>query len=69
MKSSTSELELANLKIKELEMLLSETQGVIYTLSAELKETQKYLIKLAHNQAELTKRISMWPYVPVPERE
>ncbi|NBO99959.1 MAG: hypothetical protein EBU90_07490 [Proteobacteria bacterium] len=34
-------------------------------LAESLKDTQRYLVKLAHNQMELTKRISEWPYVVV----
>jgi hypothetical protein len=30
-----------------------------------IKETQRYLIKLAKNQQELTRRISSWPYIVV----
>lgn len=34
-----------------------------------LKETQRYLVKLAQNQAEVTKRISEWPYIVVQNRD
>jgi len=34
-----------------------------------IKETQRYLIKLARNQQELTKRISAWPYIVVNNRD
>lgn len=69
MKLSLGELELLEHRIKTSEVSLSEMQDVILTLSGEMKETQKYLIKLAHSQAELTKRVSMWPYVSVAEKK
>lgn len=43
-----------------------ELQDAMLTLSAELKETQKFLIKLAQNQALVSKQVAQWPYVTVP---
>ena len=63
------ELDLSSNKIKNMEVTISEMQDIISSLNHELKETQKFLIKLAHNQAEITKRVSMWPYVAVPKEE
>jgi hypothetical protein len=40
-------------------------QDNMQTLFEQVKETQKYIIKLAHNQAHMTKRISSWPYIAV----
>jgi hypothetical protein len=37
------------------------------TVSEQIRDTQRYLIKVAHNQAEIAKRISSWPYIPVPD--
>ena len=34
-------------------------------LADHMRETQKFLVKLAHNQAEISKRISQWPYIAV----
>ena len=65
MKSSVSELESLERRVKSAEVSLSEMQDMIYTISSEIKETQKFLIKLAHNQAELSKRVSQWPYIVV----
>ena len=61
------ELDLTNSKIKHIEITISEVQDAVMNLSHELKETQKFLIKLAQNQAEITKRVTMWPYIAVPE--
>jgi hypothetical protein len=32
-------------------------------LTESLKDTQRYLVKLASNQMELNKRVSTWPYI------
>ena len=32
------------------------------------KELQKFIVKLVHNQTELTKRVSAWPYIAVSEK-
>ena len=37
----------------------------ISAFGESLKETQRFLIKLAYNQQELTKRIAQWPYIVV----
>ena len=39
------------------------------TQMESIKETQRYLIKLARNQQDLTKRISAWPYIVVNNRD
>ena len=61
------ELDLTNSKIRNVEQVISEMQAAIMDLATELKQTQQFLIKLAHNQAEITKRVTMWPYIAVPE--
>lgn len=60
------QLDLTKSKIMELERNISIIQDNISQLSDQLKQTQNYLIKMAHNQAEITKRISQWPYIAVP---
>jgi hypothetical protein len=44
-------------------------QENIFTVSEQIKETQMFLIRLAKNQAEISKRISNWPYIPIPVRD
>jgi len=58
-------LDLTKQKIKALESQIAFHMDNIQELSESLKETQRYLVKLAHNQMELTKRISQWPYIVV----
>lgn len=47
-------------------VILQENQ---MTLSEQLKETQKYLIKMAKNQSEISKRIHAWPFIAVERGE
>jgi len=61
------ELDLTSGKIKNLEISIAELQDSILSLANELKETQRFLIKLAQNQGEVTKRVTMWPYIAVPD--
>lgn len=63
------ELDLTNSKIVEIEKNLAIMQGNIYTMSEQIKEVQKYLIMLAKNQGEITKKVSHWPFIAVPTRE
>jgi UDP-N-acetylglucosamine transferase subunit ALG13 len=34
-----------------------------------MKQTQQYLIKLAHHQSEIAKRLSSWPFLAVSNTE
>jgi hypothetical protein len=47
-------------------IILQENQ---MTISEQLKETQKFLVKIARNQHEISKRITQWPYIAVEPRE
>lgn len=59
------ELDLTNNRIIELEKLLSIMQANQEYLLDQIKETQRYMLKLANNQAEITKRVTHWPYIAV----
>jgi len=65
MQSIEQDLNYTGAKIKRLEENIVDLQDAVSHYADQLKETQKFLIKLAHNQAELTKRISAWPYIVV----
>ncbi len=54
------------LEIEKNIVILQENQ---MTMADQLKETQKYLIKIAKNQSEISKRIVQWPYIAVEPRE
>lgn len=69
MTSLEDELDVTNSKILELEKNLAIAQENILTLADQIKESQRYIIKLAQNQAQVTKRISQWPFIAVPSNE
>ena len=56
------ELDITTQKIQTLEKELLITRELLGNTIESLKETQRYLMKLAYNQAEITKNISYWPY-------
>ena len=56
-------------RIIELEKNLSVMHENVMTVADQIKETQMFLIKLAKNQGEMSKRLSQWPYIAVPSRE
>jgi len=62
-------LDISAQKIKNLEKEVADIQNIVYNLNESLKETQRYLIKLAQNQKEVTKRVSQWPYILVEKNE
>ena len=48
-----------------MEKQLAITQNDNMQLSEQIRETQRYLIRLARNQSEITRRITKWPYIAI----
>lgn len=67
MESLDEPLDIVEGKIQQMEKNIFILNENITLLSEQLKETQKYLVQLAKNNAILTKRISTWPFIGVPE--
>ena len=65
MKFSEQQLDLTEIRLTEIEKNIRILQDNMTCLSEQILETQRYLIKLAHNQAEISKRIAQWPYIAV----
>lgn len=65
MKFTEEQLDLSEARITEIEKTICVIQDNMTELSEHIRETQRYLIKLAHHQSEITKRISAWPFIAV----
>lgn len=65
MKFSEEQLDLTETRITEIEKTICILQDNLTQVSEHIRETQRYLIKLAHHQSEITKRISAWPFIAV----
>ena len=65
MKFTEEQLDLSEARITEIEKSICIMQDSMTELSDHIRETQRYLIKLAHHQSEITKRISAWPFITV----
>lgn len=63
------ELDVTTQKINNLEKELDITRHLLEETILSLKETQRYLMKLAYSQSDLAKRVSTWPFIPVPEKD
>lgn len=63
------QLDLTKSRITELEKNITLLQENLYTVADQLKETQRFLIKLAHSQSEIAKRVSSWPFIAVNQRD
>lgn len=59
------ELDITQQKILNLEKEIEFLKDALTVHAQTIKESQHFLIKLAHNQSAVTKRISQWPYIPV----
>jgi hypothetical protein len=56
-------------KINNLEKELDITRHLLEQTIHSLKETQRYLMKLAYTQADLTKKVSTWPFITVSDKD
>lgn len=63
--SLEEDLDVVSGRIAELENHIVDMQENITALTMQLKETQHFLIKLAKNQSEITKRVTKWPFIPI----
>ena len=63
------ELDMTNQKIQNLEKEIAYTSELLGQTIESLKETQRYLMKLAYNQADVTKKVSHWPFIVVSEKD
>lgn len=52
-------------KLKNIEKQIVELQESVVSLSDSIRDTQRYLIRLAQNQAMTAKQVAQWPYVVV----
>jgi septal ring factor EnvC (AmiA/AmiB activator) len=66
------ELETSRQRIKSLEesiSLIQDQQGLIQEqitqLTLSLRDTQRYLIKLAQNYRQVSTRVAQWPYLNI----
>jgi sulfate adenylyltransferase subunit 1 (EFTu-like GTPase family) len=63
--SLEEEIDVTRGRLVLMEKNISIIQENVFTIADQLKETQKYLIKLAHNQSEISKRVTHWPFIAV----
>jgi len=59
------QMDLNAAKLNDLEEELAEVKELLHLTIDSIKQTQIYLVRLAKNQADLTHRISKWPYISV----
>ena len=60
------DLNLTDRKIRDLELELIITKELLTSCIGSVKETQRFLMKLAANQQELTRRVATWPFIVIP---
>ena len=68
MDSLEQDLDTVSGRLAEIEKSVALIEENMLILSHQLKETQHFLIKLAKNQSEITKRVSQWPFIAVSAR-
>ena len=68
MNSLEEDLDVTNGRIVELEKEVAIIRENILILSDATKDMQKFIYKMAQNQAVITKRIAQWPFVAVEQQ-
>jgi TolA-binding protein len=69
MQSTEDDLTTSNKRIKSLEENISRMQELLVRQQESITETQRYLIKVAHGQQELSKRVLSWPFIKIPAKK
>lgn len=63
--SLEQDLDVVSGRIAEIEKTLTVMEENMAIIAAQIKETQHFLIKLAKNQHDISKRVTQWPYIAV----
>jgi hypothetical protein len=63
------QLDITTAKIAKLESDIHRLEENMTIIIEQMNDFKRYLVKMAHNQAEVAKRISAWPYIAVPEKK
>ena len=63
------ELNVTAQKINNLEKELDITRHLLEQTIMSLKETQRYLMKLAYTQSDLTKKVATWPFITISDKD
>lgn len=61
----SDQLDLTKTRLQQLEKELVIQQNELNMAVDQIKETQRFLIKLAQSQAEMARRVASWPFVAV----
>ncbi len=67
METSLPPSDLIENKIEKFDAQIIDLQDTVLALSDQLRIMQMYIIKMAQNQAALTKQMAQWPYLVTPE--
>jgi hypothetical protein len=62
---SLEDYDLMSNKLSTLEKEVIDLHERYLTVAETLRETQRYMVKLAQHQAIIADQISHWPYIPV----
>lgn len=65
MHSLEEDLDYTSNKIRHLEESIARLQDAVLHHADQIKETQRFLVKVAYNQSEIAKRLASWPYIAV----
>ncbi len=66
---SSEDLDFQKQKISLLEKEIVKLQDELSLVVASVREVQKYLIRLAQNQALVSEQVASWPYIVIPPKE
>jgi hypothetical protein len=56
-------------KLARLESEVTDIHERYLTIAETIRETHRYLIKLAQNQAQIADQLARWPYIVVEKKK
>lgn len=56
-------------KLAQLESEVTDIHERYLTVAETIRETHRYLIKLAQNQAQIADQLARWPYIVVEKKK
>lgn len=65
---SLEEFDVLQTKLDSLEKEVIDIHERYLTVAESIREIQKYMVKMAQNQAHIAHQLSQWPYIVVEKK-
>lgn len=66
--NSLEDFDLLHTKLNTLEKEVIDIHERYLTVAESIREMQRYMVKMAQNQAQIASQLSHWPYIVVEKK-